>query len=490
MKKIAALVLVLFLCFGTVSPSRAEDRVVLHLTRCTFNLQAPDPAQVKKVEDAINAYIADRLNVEIRLTDIGAGAYGEYGEKVLAALERNEINLLWTASWETGVSTNDLMFRDALYDLTELLPGSDLYASIARDQWESTKYGGRNFFIPVYKDNVEGYDFMFRKDLADQFGWDITAVNTLSDLEPMLADAKSIGLKYPFLTQRTAMFYRWYLDRFDFFTGDASANFIAVDRSSDQVVDTVLTPEYAAFSKLMGSWMEKGYISSDDVNRVTNDVTPRSKDWAVTWWTDVPVNAEASARYGQNVIVRHATGWYEHSNSALGSCYCVSASSSEEQARAAVDFMGLLYTDSTLADLYTFGIEGEDFEYTQEPGQAIRHVIQHSDQYSHSMWDSASATVVTPMVNEPDNKADLYLDFNGSAIVSRASGFRFDPRPVADAYEACRQIFEEYGFRLENGAVPEAEVDACIADYQRALDAAGYQEILAEAARQYEDWKK
>jgi putative aldouronate transport system substrate-binding protein len=71
---------------------------------------------------------------------------------------------------------------------------------------------------------------MFRKDLVDQFGWDITTVKSLADLEPMLADAASLGLKYPFLTQKTAMFYRWYIGSFDFFTADANTNFFAVDR--------------------------------------------------------------------------------------------------------------------------------------------------------------------------------------------------------------------------------------------------------------------
>lgn len=86
--------------------------------------------------------------------------------------------------------------------------------------------------------------------------------------------------------------------------------------------------------------------------------------------------------------------------------------------------MGLLYTDATLADMYTFGIEGEDFTYTQEEGQTIKHVTQHSEKYNHSMWESANATIVTPLYNEPDNKASLYLDFNGGANTSIAAGFQ------------------------------------------------------------------
>jgi len=488
MRRWLALILVMGLLLGCTSVAPAEDRVLINLTRACFNLETPDPDQVKKVEDAINAYIADKINVEIRLRDLGSDQYGEQVQALMDSGE--EINLLWTASWEDHIGTNELYSRGLVYDITDLLPGTALYGSLAKSHWEATRYGGRNYFIPVYKDNVEGYDVMFRKEVADAHGWDIDSVRTLEDLEPMLADAKADGLRYPYLTQNTSMFYRWYLDRFDFFTADVRTNFFCVDREKDEVIDTILTPEYASFAKLMARWAELGYISSDEINRVTTDTTTQSRDWAISWWTDVPVNSEASSRYGQAIVVQNVTGHYSHSNSALGSCYCVTANSTPEQAKAAADFLGLLYTDRKLADMYTFGIEGEDFEYTQIADQAIRHVTQHSSKYNHSMWESASATIVTPLADEPDIKDNLYVDFNCSAEISCASGFRFDKGPVYDQYEACKELFNQYGFLLENGGIPEADVEACIEEYQAALNAAGYQEVLREFQRQYREWKR
>lgn len=487
MKKLVSLVLALCMLLSVAAFAHAEDKVEINLTRCTFNLGAgSDEEQLKKVEDAINAYIADKINVVVHITDIPSG---EYTERVPRMLTNKEINLLWTASWESAIGTNDLVPQNAVYDITDLLPGTVLYGSMAEGQWEATKYNGRNYFIPVYKDNVEGYDVMFRKDLVDKFGWDITSIAKLADLEPMLEDAYNEGLKYPFLTQKTAMFYRWYIGSFDFFTADASTNFFAVDRKTNEVVDTILTPEYLEFCKLMADWAEKGYVSEDEASKLTTDTTTQSKDWAISWWTDIPVNAEANSRYGQEVVMQPIAPRYAHSTSALGSCYCITASSTEEQAKAAIDFMGLLYTDATLADIYTFGIEGEDFEYSQTADQTIKHVTQHSDKYNHSMWESANATIVTPLDNEPDNKADLYDAFNGGAETSVAAGFRFDKTPVEAAYTACQSLFEQYGFQLENGGVPADQVEAKIAEYQAALDAAGYQEVLAAFQAQYDAWK-
>ena len=459
----------------------ADGKVVINLTRCTFNLGNPDSEQVKKVEAAINDYIADKINVQINLTDIGSG---EYTEKANLALANNEINLLWTASWEGTIGTNDLVPANAVYDLSDIVPGTPLYNSMAEGQWEAGKYDGKIYFIPVYKDNVEGYDFMFRKDLVDAHGWDISSVKSLADLEPMLADAKADGLKYPLLTQKTAMFFRWYINDFDFFTSDATANWVSVDRATNSVVNTIATPQYKEFCDIMAKYAEAGYVSEDDVTKTTTDTTTQTQDWAISWWTDIPVNAEANARYGQEVVMQPATDRWAHSTSALGSCYCVTANSTPEQAQACVDFMGLLYTDSKLADIYTFGIEGEDFTY-----DANGQVTQTSEKYNHSMWESASATIVTPLDNEPADKAALYDAFNGGAKTSCAAGFRFDKTPVEAQFAACQNVFEEYGFPLENGGIPAADVEATIAAYQTALDEAGYQDILAEFQKQYDAWK-
>lgn len=467
----------------TNAPSTGADEngVTINVMRASFNLATPDTEQIQKVENAINAYIKDKIDVQIHLTDAGSG---EYTGKANTSLAANEINLLWTASWEPTIGTNDLVQNNAVYDLTDLIPGTTLYNSMDEGQWESAKYDGKIYFIPVYKDNVEGYDFMFRKDLVDQYGWDLSSVSSLKDIEPMLAEAKAEGLKYPYLTQKTAMFYRYYIDSFDFFTADSTASWVAVDREKNEVVDTVLTDEYLEFCKLMADWAEKGYISEDDVTKTVTDTVAQSKDWAVTWWTDIPINDEASVRYGQEVAMVKATDRWAHSTSALGSCYCVTSNSTEEQAKACIDFMGLLYTDSKLADMYTFGIEGEDYSYN-----ADGLVEQNSEKYNHSMWESASATVVTPLSNEPADKASYYKDFNGGANTSCAAGFRFNKAPVEAQFAACQNVFNEYGFVLENGGFALADVESKIKEYQTALDEAGYQDILAEFQSQYDAWK-
>ena len=453
------------------------DKVQISIYRDSFNVANPDTKEVQAVQDAINAYIGDKINVEVKLTDIGSG---EYKDKANLALSNGEINLLWTASWMETINCDNLVKQNAVYDISSILADTDLYKSIPDSIWTASRYDGKDYFVPCYKESAEGYSVMFRKDLVDKYGWDLSTVKSLKDIEPMLKDCKAEGLKYPYLTQKTAMFHRYYLNDFDFFSQDS---LMAVDRSTDEVVDVLGTDQYKEFCTLMCKWAEEGYLSEDDATKTTTDTTTQTQDWGISWWTNVPNNEEASTRYKQDVVMAPVTDNWAHSTTTLGSCFCVTANSSEEQAKACVEFLGLLYTDKTLADLYTYGIEGTDYDL--KDGK----VVKKGDMYNHSAWESCSVLCLDLEEGEPDDKVELYKTFNENAKTSGAAGFRFDKTKIEAQYTACLNVFDQYGFVLENGGYGSADVDSTLKEYQAALDEAGYQDVLKEAQTQYDAWK-
>ena len=479
LSKALTLLAVLAMIGSFTACGKKESKKVISIYRCTFNLASPDATEVQKVQDAINAYLAKKgADYTVELNDIGSG---EYTDKANLALKGGEVNLLWTASWESTIGTNDLWKENSAYDITNLIKGTDLEKALPSWVWPASAYAGKTYYVPCYKESAEGYDVMVRSDLAKKYNWNLNSIKTLKDIEPMLADCKAEGLKYPYLTQKTAMFHRWYLNDFDFFSQDS---FIAVDRDTNTVVDAILTPEYADFCKLMGNWHAKGYIHEDDPTKQTTDTTTQTQDWGFSWWTCVPNDEEADSRYGQSVETISVTNKYSHSTTTLGSCFAIAANCTEDEARACIDFLGKLYTDKELADLYTYGIEGTD--YTRTASGAVK---KQGGKYNHSMWESASVLCLSLEDGEPADKVELYSKFNNSSLSSCASGFRFDSTPVAAEYATCQTVFEEYGFILENGGIAPADVEKTIATYQAKLDEAGYQKVLAEAQKQYNAWK-
>lgn len=463
---------------GKSAISTTDDgKTVIHIVRATNNLSSADDAEVAKVQDEINEYIADKIDVQVKLKEIPAG---EYSDKCNLALANNEIDLLWTASWMGAVSCDNLYKGNGAYDLTDILEGTTLQAAMPQSVWESSSYDGKNYFVPIYKEVAEGYNLMFRKDLVDQFNWDFSSVHELKDIEPMLQDCLDAGVEAPLLTQATPFAYKFMLDEYAWILG----GYLGIDREANEVVSVFETDEYRDYVKMMCEWAEKGYIKEGDATNSNPSNCLKTQYWGISWWTDVPNNATANARYDQEVEMVHMTGNWIDSNTTLGSCYAISSTCSEEIAKACVEFLGLLYTDKTLADLYTFGIEGTDYDR-----DADGKIVKKGELYNHSAWESTSFKNLSLESGEPDNKIEMYEAFNDAAKPSISSGFRFDSSSVEAQISAVGNVVSQYGFVLENGGFASDEVDSVLEKYKAAMDEAGYQDVYAAAVEQYNDWK-
>ena len=464
----------------------AGDAVKITVFRCLYNRQAVNDEQVKKVQDKVNELLADRgAKVEIEIHEIHSS---EYADKCNLALANNEINLLWNASWWSTIGTDDIWRQNAAYDITELVKGTMLWDSMPEGIWQASTYDGKVLFVPVYKESYEGYDIRTRKALMEECGWteeELANVHSMEALEPYVEDAANAGVKYPFDAYQ--MNYRWLMDYYDWIND--SSCFFAIDRKTNEPVVGFETPEYIDLCKRFGKWYDNGWISDDFVtNNVPQGLT-QTQDWAWEFWTCVPGDELANAEerdQQEEYIVQGFTEMYVHSTTTLGSCYTITNTNDEEHAKACIEFLGYLYTDEEIADAYTFGIEGEDWEMVDG------RVKQNPDSlYNHSAWESTSVMALTLIDTEPEDKKEDYKAKNEAAQTSIAAGFRFDKSDVDlnAKYTACKDINSEYALALETGGFGEDAVDDMLKEYRAALDGAGFQDVWQAFADQYNAWK-
>jgi putative aldouronate transport system substrate-binding protein len=468
---------------GEEAPAASGDKVKISIYRCMYSCSTVDEEQDKKVQDKLNQLLADRgSNVEIELHQIVSG---DYAEKANNALLEGSVNILWNSSWWGTINTDNIWRNNGAYDITELVKGTPLWESMPEGVWQASMYDGKILFIPVYKETYEGYDLKTRKALVEEKGWDpaFPDVKWVADIEPYLAEITD--LKYPY-NAGGRMFYRYYLDYYDAFSGESAL--CEVDRETNEVVAGLETEKYKEYVHLMASWADKGYISPDEITGIESGMN-KTQNWGFGWWTCVPgdelKNSEARDEQ-EEVIIEGITGKWTHSTTTLGSCYTITANCSEEQAKAAIEFLGYLYTDTEIADLYTFGIEGEDY-VLNEDGRVVMQT--DSMKYMHQAWESTSVVPLTLLDSEPEDKVASYIEKNEAADTSCAAGFRFDKTPVEAQWTACTAITDEIGKPLELGGYSEDKVDATIEDMVSQLYAAGFQEVFDEATRQYNEWK-
>ena len=116
-------------------------------------------------------------------------------------------------------------------------------------------------------------------------------------------------------------------------------------------------------------------------------------------------------------------------------------------------------------------------------------VVKKGDLYNHSSWESGSVKDISIEKGSPADTVQLYEDFNKNSVESEASGFRPDYSSVQAQWSACQSVYDQYGYVMEEGAYTPDQVDGKIKEFQKALDDAGFQDVLKTIQTQYDTWK-
>ena len=103
-----------------------------------------------------------------------------------------------------------------------------------------------------------------------------------------------------------------------------------------------------------------------------------------------------------------------------------------------------------------------------------------------SQWMTGNVFLNYLTPGEADDKMQQLEVCNKNAEKPYFYGFKFDPEPVQQQIAACSTVDSEFRSQATMGAVnPETVIPA----YIEKQKAAGVDEIIAEAQRQYDEWK-
>ena len=143
----------------------------------------------------------------------------------------------------------------------------------------------------------------------------------------------------------------------------------------------------------------------------------------------------------------------------------------------ALAYLNLINTDSKVRDAFYYGLEGENFTYT-ENGR----VHKNADKgWGLAGYTQATFFNVTPTDDVEFNQWDEVHELNDAAEPSVLLGFAFDSSKVDDEIANCKTIWDRYHPELLTGSVdPETAVAAMYAE----MEAEGLSDIIAEAQAQ------
>lgn len=456
---------------------------------CTFN-NIPTEEDLDEVEEAINKITREKIGAEITLMPI---QIFEYSSKINLALQGGEKIDIFESLGDFGsyVST------DMCYDITDMI---DTYApgakEIVGDSWlEACKSNGVLYGIPTMKPIALTPMLIYRQDIADELGIDISKVNSIEDVTSVLETVKAAHPEMiPLAAVQTGEIgLSTNYGEVDFLNDDRYKPIGVLVGDDLTVTDLYGTDHFRELCKLVRGWYNNGLVMQDAATTNSAAAETMSSGNYFGYLAAYSYPEEDTA-----VSLEAQVAGYDLGAKIIGDAYLSTSdinaitfmiASTTDVPEAALKFLDLTYTDPEVINLLIYGIEGRDYVKNEDgsvsypEGQdaaTVPYTAQLSCGTLGNFFNMYQMGVANP------ESLQWELDQNKNAKMSPAMGFTFDSSNVKTQYTAVLNVISQYLPGLICGSLdPDTEIDKFI----QALNDAGYQDILKEKQTQLDAWK-
>lgn len=438
---------------------------------------------VALIEEKVNEYLKDKINATIKLQCFQWG--DEYEDKLKQMIaSRQEFDICFTAAWVNNYMQNAVKgafvpLNDERDLLSKYAPKTK--ALLGEDFLAGSQIDGINYGIPANKEKAHSWGFIIKKDLVDKYGFDISTIKSLEDLEPML---KVIKEKEPNVYGLEALDGESPIKLLDWdVVGDDKCPGVVYNDTKDyKVFNEFEKPETMELLKTVRKYYEAGYIRKDAASVTDyNADEAAGKIFAATKSLKPGKDAEMSLTHGFEWVQVYITPPVISSRDTMGSIQAISTTSKNPE--RALMFLELFNTDPYLNNLINFGIEGK--HYVKVSDNIIKAGPDQTKYNPGTGWMFGNQFINYLYESEDPRKWEQFEEFNGQATGTKTLGFNFDPSPVKNEIAAINNLWDKYVPALETGSIdPEINVPK----FNEELKAAGIDKVIAEKQRQLDDW--
>ena len=465
MKKILSLVLALCLALCMLSFVSAEEEVP---TVKIITLGNGQPDNYEAWITKLNEYVVEKIGAKLEVECIGWGDWGSRRSVIINTNEAYDVifgdsgNLRQDVAVGAYLDITDLLAENAP-GLVDLIPGG---------YWDACRVNGRIYGVPTYKDSSITQYFVWDVEVLKELGLEEEAANchTIEDATPILQKIREAKGEASFPVTKDGVSQIPFI--FDAFGAGLRGIGVRYNDKDAKVVKIFEEEDVMAQLKTVRGWYESGIINADAPN-LAEGPTYKACFLAQGW------SLAAKTVWGPNMgkeLVAYTYGPTILSNdSVLGSVNFVSVNS--EHPDKALAYLNLINTDSKVRDAFYYGLEGENFTYT-ENGR----VHKNADKgWGLAGYTQGTFFNVTPTDDVEFNQWDEVHELNDAAEPSVLLGFAFDASKVEDQIQNCATIWDRYHPELLTGSVdPEATVKTMYEE----MEGEGLNDIIAEAQAQ------
>ncbi len=411
----------------------------------------------------VNEYAGEKIGVNIEMEVIPWGDWDKRRNIIVSTNEPYDI------IWGNGNNYIADISLGACYDVTDMIADNmtGLTELMPEKYWDGVKVNDRIYGIPPpYKDSSISNYAVWDKELVDEYSLDVASLTELESLTETFETLKADKNDYPVYVKNDGVYYIF--DVYDQIDAGTQILGVRYDDQDARVCFTLEEPDIYSELETLHDWYQKGIINPDASTlseaRVYNmwRVAQGWESAGITSW---------GPQMGKDVEVQKVGDTILSNETIRGSLNMISINTKYPE--KCLQFLDLVNMDTKLRDMFYYGEEGVNFEYTAD-GKA--HKINND-------WEMAGYTqgtffTVTQVDTDEYNQWDEIKALNEQAVPSVMLGFTFDTAEVSDKLANCREIWLRYRSEVMTGvqdpavAVPQIKEELMNAGWQDVMDAA------------------
>jgi putative aldouronate transport system substrate-binding protein len=482
---LCALSMLLAACGGAVDQGATPDDGVHTITMAFLGREFPDQ---QLVWDAINELTMREINMRFDPIVMGFGEYVQRLNLMLAGGSKLDILPIHFGQ------VNSYLNQGQLVDMSELIRtyGQGIIDFMSEEVALSGNINGFIYGIPSNKESASNSGIVMRKDIIDALGIDVSNVHSYHCITAIF---ETVHAAYPHMIMIMGTDLVSAIQHQD----SLFDNFgVLMNNGQSRVVENYFESEwYRSRVEIISDWYQRGFVLMDAATVTEHPDSFMRTGQLFSYYSPIKPGFEVQAlsRTGFDVVTAYigTDDGQPVNNLWTNSVNFINwgIASNTTDAEKAMQFLNFAYTSPEFNNLMNFGIydthyvrvEGSDIFVTFPEGTGVTTTRYHlnmgwhlPNQFLGHIWEGL-----------PENRWQLYQEFNDSATRSLAFGFIYDSSSVATELVALSNVAAQYRAALETGTAG-ANWETVLGEFNQALYAAGLQTVMDEKQRQLDEW--
>lgn len=433
-------------------------------------------AMIKKANDEIHKTYK---NIDLKMDFIG---WGDYAQKYnVMVTSGSSYDLAFAQNY-----TNNAI-KGAYADMTDLLKttGKKAYDSVDPSYWKGMTVNGKIYGFPVNANVYARNVLTFNQDFLDKYKINIDDVDSYKSMEPALAafhkanpGVAGFAIGQGFKASPKAM---------DFPMGNGLPFAIDSTGKNTKVVNAYDTPEMRDILQTLHSYYLKGYIPKDAAT-ATTQYNLQDNTWFIRQETQGPYDygdtTLINSAGGKKMVSKPVTDPFKSTAQAQVAVWSISKTSKHK--KEAMQVLNLLNTDKKLINNIVWGLEGQQWKFTDEKAGKIDITKKYKPGYFIGAWMMGNNDNLYTLKSVTDQQIADRKSGIKNAKESAALGFNPNLDSMKTEMTNLSNVMSKYLDILNTGT---ADPVPTIEKMDKELKAAGYDKVQKELQKQYDAFR-